>query len=693
MAVLQKMRDKFGIAISVIIALSLLYFIAPMSDLMNLFGGPDNVGEIAGKNVTQEEFQSYVDKYTKVHQVVTGSTLHDEASQKQVRDAAWEELINTYLFIKNAKAAGINVSTDELTDLIKGENISPIISNSRFFAGNDGVFDPDALVDFVQNLDADENGYYKAYWDYLQNAVETESYFGKYNSLFAYSFAPNALTIEYELAHQNTSVDVDFVRSSYPFAKDSTIAVSAKEIKNYYASHKKDFKRDAGYDIEFVEFDVYPSKEDIAAVRFAFNNLYEEFKTVDNVKSFILKNSDQSFSERWYKKDELRNVNARVNEFVNDAKDGISEVIESGSNFYAVRVLATAQIPDSAYVKHIMLQGIDAASKADSLVKVLEKGGDFAELVAKYSADKYTATDGELGNLGWMTQNYMIPGWENIFLCQVNKPVVMTSQYGTHVVLVTKKSAPVTKKQVAILEKATVPSKETINGYYSQANTLASMSKGNIADYHAAVDSLNLFSRTLKDVREGSSSFGSAQDAREVSRWIYEHKPGNVSGAITINNKNFFVVAINAEHKAGIPALSEVSKDIENILYAEKMHDKACSDVATRIAGLDNIHDVATMLNSKVESKQDISLSASNNAIDPAMAGAIYASEDNKLNGPVAGFAGVYVFVSSNRQNDGLASAESLTNMALQKAQFSSQYILPVMINSADVKDNRARFF
>jgi hypothetical protein len=38
MAVLQKMRDKFGLAISIIIALSLLYFIAPMDDLMNMFG-------------------------------------------------------------------------------------------------------------------------------------------------------------------------------------------------------------------------------------------------------------------------------------------------------------------------------------------------------------------------------------------------------------------------------------------------------------------------------------------------------------------------------------------------------------------------------------------------------------------------------------------------------------------------------
>ena len=39
MAVLQKMREKFGVVISIIIALSLLYFIAPMDDLMTLSSG------------------------------------------------------------------------------------------------------------------------------------------------------------------------------------------------------------------------------------------------------------------------------------------------------------------------------------------------------------------------------------------------------------------------------------------------------------------------------------------------------------------------------------------------------------------------------------------------------------------------------------------------------------------------------
>ena len=55
MAGLQKMREKFGIVISVIIALSLLYFIAPIDDLMRIFDKPQNVGEIAGTGISYED--------------------------------------------------------------------------------------------------------------------------------------------------------------------------------------------------------------------------------------------------------------------------------------------------------------------------------------------------------------------------------------------------------------------------------------------------------------------------------------------------------------------------------------------------------------------------------------------------------------------------------------------------------------
>ena len=76
---------------------------------------------------------------------------------------------------------------------------------------------------------------------------------------------------------------------------------------------------------------------------------------------------------------------------------------------------------------------------------LLKKGGNLANLAATYSADQGSIADGELGSIGWMTQNYMIPGFEGIFEAKVGEPFVLNTQYGTHVVVVSDK----TKRDIA----------------------------------------------------------------------------------------------------------------------------------------------------------------------------------------------------------------------------------------------------
>ena len=48
-------------------------------------------------------------------------------------------------------------------------------------------------------------------------------------------------------------------------------------------------------------------------------------------------------------------------------------------------------VPDSVYVRHILLQGDNAEKEADSLKNVIAKGGNFTSLASLYSADKNSA--------------------------------------------------------------------------------------------------------------------------------------------------------------------------------------------------------------------------------------------------------------------------------------------------------------
>ncbi len=176
MAVLEKIRVKFGLAISIIIALALLSFIIDPSTLesaLHSMSSKYDVGVINGKAVPYTDFLEDVERYTQINEIITGSSVQNEQTQQQIRDAAWQELVDKYLFIKNAKAAGITVGKAELLDLTTGANPSPMIAGNAAFMDENGNFSADRVRDFVAQIPSDERGRLQLYWNYLQNTLNT----------------------------------------------------------------------------------------------------------------------------------------------------------------------------------------------------------------------------------------------------------------------------------------------------------------------------------------------------------------------------------------------------------------------------------------------------------------------------------------------------------------------------------------
>ena len=438
--------------ISIIIALALLSFIIDPSTLesaLNSMSSKYDVGQIAGKNVSYTDFQADIDRYTTINELLSGS-VRDEDTQKQIRNAAWLELLDKYMFVKNAKEAGITVGEDEMLALMGGEFVSPAISQNPIFMDETGNFSADRLKAFIQNVESDESGQLRTYWNYLQNTVHNQQYYAKYGALFTASGNDNALQLTQAIEEGNTTADVDYCLAFYPVVPDSTVTVSSDEIRAYYKNHKDFFKQKASRDVEYVVYEVVPSAADIAAASDAMNEAYDEFATTDNMRTFLSKNSEQPLSNYWYKAGELRTINSEIDDQIFGGSK-LTQIVTAGNSFFAAREMDNKMLPDSAFVKRILLQGDNAAHTADSLVTVLKKGGNLANLAVSYSADQASAADGELGSIGWMTQSYMIPGFEGVFDAKVGEPFVLNTQYGTHVVVVSQKTKPVAKKQVAIL--------------------------------------------------------------------------------------------------------------------------------------------------------------------------------------------------------------------------------------------------
>ena len=694
MAILQKTREKAGMAVSIIIALALLSFIIDPQTLetaFNAMSSRNDVGVINGKTISYLDFQQDVDKFTTINEMVTGSSAQSEQQQEQVRNAAWQSLLDRYLFVKNAKAAGIRVGEEEMKNLLAGDMISPVVSQNPAFMDESGNFSKDALQNLINNISQDQTGRLKEYWNYIQNTVYTQQFYAKYGSLFTNSNFQNPLMLRRAIAENNNTTNVDFVMVPN-YGMDTTVKVSGDEIRKYYESHKNMFKQNASRDMEYVVFEVKPSEADINATNEAMGKVYDEFSTTDNMKSFLARNSEKSLNEYWYKAGELSTVNSGISEFVDANAQGTSPIVSDNNVFYAARIMATAQIPDSVYVRHILLQGA-TETKADSLINVLVKGENFSNVAASYSADTRSAADGEQGNVGWMTQTYMIPGFESVLTAQVGKPYIVKTQYGTHIVEVAKRTAPVAKKQVAILEKTALASGETFNSYYAQASKFSKIAAGKYNNYKAAVDSMGLYSHPMK-VTEATSSYGSISQAKEVTRWVFDNKVGKVSEIITVNNNYLFVATVTGIHKEGIAKIDEVKEAIRQQLYAQKASEKAAADIAQKIQGISDLQAIADTLHSSVSTGVDVRFaSLAGQGLDPKFIGAASVAPEGKICGPVAGTIGTYIFKVNSRDTGSFYTEDDARNAATQMNNYTTQMILPVMMMESDVRDHRARFY
>ena len=696
MAVLEKLRG-WGIVLSILVALPLLLFIIDPSQIIQTVQSVSSkydVGKIGKKSVSYTDFQTEVDRFSRINELMSGNTSSSEQQQQQIRDAVWQRLVDENLFIKNAQAAGINVGKDEIMDLTNGENVSPVMAS--LFVDENGVFSNDRLVSFLQSVEeGDENA--KAIWAYLQEQILMNQYYTKYNALFVNSNVENALQVNKAIADNNTTADVDFVMVPFSYATDTTVVVSDKEIKDFYDNHKKFFEQKATRDIEYVVFQVVPSAEDITAANDEFVKLYEDFTTTDNVRAFLQRNSDTQWSDQWYKAGDLRSVNADLDTFVSENNEGTSPVISANNTLYAGRIMATATMPETVTVRHMMFQSNeDGQHLADSLLNELKKGADFSALATEFSLDRSSQADGEFGKIGEISQatiSYLPTGFNAIFNAKVGQPFILQSNIATHIVEVTEAGEPALFKQVALFEKEILSSKETFNKFYNDANRVATLAGGKYANYRAACDSIGTYSHS-QTITEATDSYGAINHAKEVTRWAFDNKPGKVSNIITVDNNYFFVVAVTGAHKEGLAPVNEVADQIKSQLYAEKYAEKRQGEVAEQIAGMTDLEAIAEKLGTSVSTQNDVAFaSMSARSMDPKFVGAIAAAPEGKVCGPVAGSIGVYVFKVNGRETGSFYTESDAKNANAQILNYAAQMILPVMMDDADVKDNRARFF
>ena len=654
MAILETIRVKFGILISVLIAVALLSFIIDPSTLQSVssMSSKYDVGEIDGKSISYTDFQAEIEKITAISEM-NGSPVQGEEALAMVRQQAWQQFINDYLFIPSAKAAGFNVGEEEMYQLLSGEMLSGILM--QMFQGQ---LDKELLMDIEAQVEADETGRMKLFWDNLLETVYSEQFYAKYQSLFAKSSFNNALAVAEQIKGNNTTFDVDFVVVPFIFAQDSTIVVSDKEIKDYYNAHKDNFKQIASRDIEYIVIDIVPSADDVTAANNAIAAVYDEFVAAENMKTFLLSKSERQLEKRWYKEGDLKALSAEVDAFVAAGRTGdVSPIFQNGNSFYAVKIMETAQVPEQVQVKYTQA-GVEGAEEA----------------LAAAGAE-------------WISQ---MDGFEDLMTTPKGQTVTIN---GILFQVVDTKDV-VAKKRVAILEKTAQPSDATRSACYAKANSVASKAGGKYEGFKKAVEEDGLYAHPYNRMPESASRLGSVEHAKEVTRWAFEAKVGQVSGIISIDNKYYVVATLKGIHKEGYAPVEEVAARIQPVLYQEKAAAKKTAEVTEKINGLTDLAAVAEALGTTVSSKEDVTFASfTSTGLDNKFIGAASVAEVGALNGPLQGNTGVYVYVVTDRSEGAFFTEDDAALREQQMSYSALQMLLPVMMDEAEVKDNTARFY
>lgn len=684
MAVLEKIRVKFGILIAILIAVALLSFILDpqtLSSASRMLSSENQVGKMDGKAISYQDFYQEYDNYQKVAELL-GQSASSEQQQAQLRDAAWQSVFDREVFIPKATKAGLSVSDAEMYDLTQGTKISPVLLQQGMFVDANGNFSREAVANFVQSLDTDETGSSQLYWDFLENNIYRTQLYSKYASLLQASTVFNAAEKANLIVGNNETAEVDFVFVPAGFAADSTVTVSNADIKKYYNEHKHLMKQPANRDFEYVMWEVVPSAADVTATRAAFDEVYEQFGDAENLRNFVTLNSDNKFDTYYYSEAQLESV-PEFYDYVKAGAKGVSAVHVEENSFAAARLADTRVMADSAHVFYAAFPIADVA-KADSLCAVANAKGITPEFT----------------ELGWLTQEVAAANGLTDFgvVFDLGKKATVVKNVNTQaaiVLFVSEKTKAVKKYQLATIVKNVLASDETYRDFQMKAAELADASNGSFEKFSSIVSEQNLPVVPVSNVVESNRRVGVVENARELIRWVFEKgtKVGDVSDVISVDNKYYFVAAVTGIHKEGTATLEEVSASIRNILVAEKTVDNIYKEVSGKVAGKSSLEEVAEALGTTVNHVSGVAFGSSlTQSTDPALTGAASVAQPGQIK-VIKGQLGVYAFNVTDKATGSFFSEGDVATAQSRNASYQSSLMQAVIATEADIKDHRAKFF
>lgn len=709
MAVIGKIRQRAGLLIG-IVGFSLVAFI--LGDLLTsnssfLRGTDTTVGIIGGKKFKIQDFEAKVGEMEVNYKLNTNKDQIDQNTMDQLRDQAWGQLLNDELLGKQYEKTGLNVSAEEIFDMVQGKNVHPQIKDA-FKDPKTGEFNPANVVQFLKNMDQDQTGRTRLQWVNFEKAIAKERLSQKFDNLVKGGLYVTSAEAKRQAENQQRQASIRYINIPFSSLPDSLFKPTDRELSNYIKANAGKYKQEHTRKVEYIVFEVVPSEEDRQAARDYVTKRIEDFRNAENDSAFVAANADSRPDMKFSKKGTLAPILDSV--MFNAPVGTVIGPYEENGFFKAAKLSEVRERPDSVKVSHILVAFAgaerstatrtkeEAQAMADSLFKLCEKDSKkYLEFARNNSDDKVSAEKD--GDLDWMTWDSPMDERfkKGSFEIPKGGVKVVESNFGFHIIKVFDATKPVKQVRISYLDRQIEPSSKTYNGWYAKANEFAG--KNNTAElFDKASAEQGLNKRVLETLSEGEKNVPGLESPREMVRWAFQAKKGDVSKAFEIGNK-FVVAKVESIKEKGTAKVDDVRAQVTEAVIKEMKAKKIMEDLNKYLSeGAKNLDEVGAKAGYSAQTATGLNFASPyimNLGMEPSLTGAVFAYKQGELSKPVKGENGVFIFTVDSFTGPDTPKdiAQDKKSQSMNLGARASYEVFNALKEKAKVEDNRGKFY
>ena len=192
---------------------------------------------------------------------------------------------------------------------------------------------------------------------------------------------------------------------------------------------------------------------------------------------------------------------------------------------------------------------------------------------------------------------------------------------------------------------------------------------------------------------ENARQVGPLENSRELVRWTFTAKPGEVSKAFEFGSR-FVVAKLNDRREKGYSTIEQVKDQ----LTAEVRRDKKAEMLKAKLGKGGNLEAIAAANQQQVQSFENVSFASpmlGNSGMESYVVGYVMASKAGSVTPPLKGLNGVYVvqivsFSDVKEPADLKEAAAQVRSQLQSRSQYESYNALR---EKAGVTDKRSKFY